>query len=541
MIDNRLLNAYVDEIEALRVAGKEFADAYPDIAGRLDIGPRRSRDPHVERVVESAAFLAARLRLLMERQAAELPTSVLSMLAPTLLEPVPAMTILRLDGGSEAQRVPRGSKFDHHFGGHALVSFATTMDTTAAPMALRLKRLGAQGEYADGISVTLVGQPPPTLLFYVGNNATNGAVLVDAMHESLAVIEVAQPDGGTPIPLPPSRLRMRGFAPREASLPARPGTHHAHRLVTEFLAFPDKFRFASLSGAPFGNGTELRFRFVEPLALARDLPDDIVTVNRVPAINLWPTSATPFDISGRQIEYPVRVDAQRYRIVECHSVEEVHVFGPGGGEPVRLDPMLAAGDVLGTDVRWGTRRSMTRAGGEVMLYFQGLDYRMLGQQAYLASPRVLASNGDLPRRGRVGDPVFPVEGLGDWQAALAAVPTVYRPAMDERASAQALVGYMRSSMASLASNDDRGILRQYLRQFPGAEEATWIDAIGQVAVQPYAVQRGGFPQPAMRAAVHFDPDRAPTASRAAIRNLLTELFDSQRGLNRVEEVLVVGR
>ena len=540
MIDQKLLSAYVSELEALRAHGQELAEAFPDIAARLDIGARRSRDPHVERLVESAAFLAARLRMLVEEQSAELPMALLSMLAPTLLEPVPAMAIVQLQGGTEAQRVARGTRFDHRFAGHALVCLSTTMDVTAAPLSVQVRRLAPQGNHPDGIAVRLSGSAPVTLDLFVGNNAANAAILMDALTDDLAAIEVVQPGGAGSLTLPPSNLRMRGFARREAALPARSTGHQAHRLVTEFMVFPEKFRFVSLPHEPgFASGTEIRFLFSKPLPLARDLPHDLMAVNCVPVVNLWATSATPLDISGKQLDYPVRADAQRYRIVECHSVEEVHLYEPGGGQPVRLDPMLATGDIGHTEIRWGTRRAVSRAGGEVMLFFQGLDYRTLGQQTYLATPRVLASNGDLPRRGRVGERIHPVEGLGDWQASLASVPTSYRPAIVQSEAMRSLIGYMQSSVTSLAAADHRGILRHYLRQFPGSDGAAWIDAIGRVAVRPFATMRGGFPQPGLRAFVAFDPTKARTASRNTVRRVLTELLDSQRGLNRVEEVRVV--
>lgn len=539
MIDNKLLNAYVSELEALRVHGRELARTYPDVASRLDIGPRRSRDPHVERVIESAAFLAARLRMQAETQSNELPMAMLSLLAPTLLEPVPAMSVAELTGGSEAQRIPRGTRFDLRFGDHALVCLSTTMAITAAPYSVQISRLAPQGAYRDGISLRLAGRPPPALQLFLGNNALNAAQLIDALSEDLTMIQVVRPnDQGTSILLP-NQVRLLGIGPNEAALPIRPTVHQAHRLLAEFMTFPDKFRFASLQGAPFENGTEIRFLFTRPLALERGLPRDLITVNRVPVVNLWSTAGTPFDIDGKQLEFPVRVDAQRYRVVECHSVEEVQMYGPESSQPIRLDPMLAAGDVLDTAIRWGARRSVSRAGGEVMLYFQGLDYRDLGQQSYLAAPRVLASNGDLPRRARVGDALFPVEGLGDWRAALTSVPTAYHPALVDAEAMRTLIGYMQSSMNSLASADRRGSLRQYLRQFPGSADATWIDAIGRVAVRPLATTRNGIAQAGLRAFVAFDPTRSQTTSRTLVKQVLTELFDSQRSLNRVEEVVVV--
>ena len=540
MIDSQLLNAYVGELEALRVHGGELAASFPDVAARLDIGPRRSRDPHVERVVESAAFLAARLRMQMESQSTELPMALLSILAPTLLEPVPAMALADLRGGTEAQRIARGTRFDLGVGQAPLVCLATTMAVTVAPYSIRISRLGAQGNDAGGISLRLFGKPPDTLELFIGNNPLNAALLIDAFAENLATIEVVGPNGGEPIQLPPSRLRMQGLRPDEAALPVRPAVHQAHRLVTEFIAFPEKFSFVSLAGAPFEHGTEIRFRFSEPLAsLEGNLPHDLITVNRVPLVNLWPTAGTPFNISGKQLEYPVRVDAQRYRLVECHSVEAMQLYGPESSQPIRLDPLLATGEMLDTAIRWGTRRTMTPAGGEVMVYFKGLDYRKLPRQSHLAAPRLLASNGEAPRRARVGESLHPIDGLGDWHAALASVPTAYRPALVQSEAMRTLIGYMQSSVNSLASADSRGSLRQYLRRFPGADTASWIDAIGRVAVQPVATIHNGIPRSELRVFVAFDTTRSRTTSRTIVKRVLAGLFDSQRSLNRVEEVVVV--
>ena len=537
MTDHRLLSAYVGELEALRVHGRELAESFPDVAARLDIGPRRSRDPHVERVVESAAFLAARLRLQLEDQSAELPMGLLSILAPTLQEPVPAMAIADLHGGSETQRIARGTRFDLSFGQLPLVCLSTTMAVTAAPYSIRIDRADT-GNMPDGISLKLFGRPPPTLDLYIGNNPLNAALLIDALADDLVAIEVVPPDGGDATRLPTSSLRILGFHPDEAALPVRPASHESHRLVTEFIAFPEKFSFVSLAGAGFAHGTEIRLQFSQPLPFDHELPRDLITVNRVPLINLWPTAGTPFNIDGRQLEYPIRVDAQRYRVAECHSVEDMHLYGAGDSHGVRLDPLLATGDIQDTAIRWGVRRTVSPAGGEVMVYFKGLDYRTMGRQGNLAAPRLLASNGDLPRRARVGESLLAVDGLGGWQARLATVPTTYHPAMVDAQAMRTLISYMQSSLHSLAS-DGCGYLRPFLRKFPGADTASWIDGIGRVTVQPVVANHDGIPRPELRVFLSFDATRSPTTSRTLVKRVLATLFDSQRSLNRVEQLVVV--
>ena len=539
MIDTELVSAYITELDALRSHGREFAAAYPDIASRLDIGARHSRDPHVERVVESAAFLAARLRLMIEHSATELPMAMLSMIAPALVEPVPSMAIIQLQSGTEAQTVDRGTRFDYEISGRAMACLSTTMAITATPMTLRLRRLGPMGADLDGISIRLVGQPPRRLVLCMGNDELSAATLLDACAESLTTIEVVSKKGRPPVRIPPTRLRIHGFGPDEAVLPIRPASHHAHRLVAEFIAFPAKFRFVSLEGHPLESDSEIRLRFSRRLQLPPQLAPDLITVNRVPAINLWRAAATPFDVDGRRLEYPVRADALRYRTVECHSVEDVDLHGLDGSEPMRLDPVVGLGDVRGTSIRWDTRRRTSQlSGGEVVLYFQGLDYSTLGRQRLLAAPAILASNRDITQHIPVGAALLPVEGMGNWRGSLANAPTPYWPPLSNALAMETLVGYLQSSIGGLAAESRRGLLRDYLQRFPGAGKAGWIQGIRAARLRTIAVMRQGQPQSGLAVLIPFDGQAYPMTSRTVLKRVIGQLFESQRGLNRVQEVVI---
>ena len=538
MIDERLLTAYVAEIEALRDHGRDFARAYPDIAGRLDIGPRRSRDPHVERVVESSAFLAARLRLMIENSATEIPMAMLATLAPSLLEPVPSMALLSLEGGSEPTEIPRGTRFDYQIGSQALVCFSTTTTITAAPLELLVRRLDPTVSHPDGISIELVGVPSRNLTLSLGNNETTAAALMDAFLEDLTSIEFSGPKGGALTPVPLELLHVHGFGPNDAALPIRPATHPAHRLLTEFMVFPEKFRFVSLSGLPLVSGSRLYFRFSKRLRLPTPLPDDLISVNRVPAVNLWQSVATPFEITGRQLEYPVRADALRYRTVECHSVEDVYLYGPDGGSPEHLDPVMSHGSLRGTAVRWSVRRTISRMGGEVLLCFHGLDYANMGTQRLLVSPTVLASNRDIASRISVGAALVPVTGLGDWGCTLVTAPTTYMPPLTDASAMESLIAYLRTGLTSLAQVGGKGALKDYLYRFPGSERANWINGIDSLELRSVVALRGANMQPGVSVVVAFDSASAHTTSRAMIARVLGEVFESQRGLNRVEELIV---
>ena len=57
-----LLEYYRRELTYLRRRGADFAERYPKVAGRLEIGLDECPDPHVERLLEAFAFLTARLQ-----------------------------------------------------------------------------------------------------------------------------------------------------------------------------------------------------------------------------------------------------------------------------------------------------------------------------------------------------------------------------------------------------------------------------------------------------------------------------------------------
>jgi type VI secretion system protein ImpG len=89
------LRSYLDELAYLRRMGKEFAHLYPKVASRLELANGVSSDPHVERLIESFAFLTARLQRRLDSELPEISASLLGILYPNLINPVPPLAIAR--------------------------------------------------------------------------------------------------------------------------------------------------------------------------------------------------------------------------------------------------------------------------------------------------------------------------------------------------------------------------------------------------------------------------------------------------------------
>ena len=546
-MDRALVETYLAELDALREQGRELARRYPDIAGRLDIGSRRSRDPHVERVVESSALLAARLRLLVESQASELPLATLALLAPTLVEPVPSMAVVRFAEGRQTRRVERGTRLDYCAAGQALVCLSTTMDADLAPAAVEVERLAHAGAAADGLSLAFRGSDlPGRPLLHAGRVEAGAAELLTALARDLAAVEVRRgrgiggsggsgARGGGIEHHPASALRLRGYDESEASLPVRPNAHPAHRLVAELIAFPDKFGFFSLEGLGLRPGDEVLLRFGRRLRLPSPLPPDLVALNAVPAVNLRSGPATPFEVNARELEYPVRPDALRYRSVECHCVEGVRLYGGDAKRGEELDRIAGFGQPRGTAAKWGTRRVEGPAGAQVLVHFEGLDAGHLERSRRIAAPSVLMSSRDVAEHVPGGAELTPIGGVGDWRAALAGPPSPYLPALAGGRAMEALVAHLG---ASLASATDSSWLKGYLQLFPGAERAGWIDAIESVRIGSGAVVRQGCTVRAVMGLVRLDGERCRGVSRAVVGRVLREVLESRRGLNESSGVEV---
>src|SRR2546422_1802630 len=77
--------------------GADFAEKYPKVASRLLLEPNRCEDPHVERLIEAAAFLAARVHLKIDDEFPEITEALLTVLYPHYLRPIPSMSIVEFD------------------------------------------------------------------------------------------------------------------------------------------------------------------------------------------------------------------------------------------------------------------------------------------------------------------------------------------------------------------------------------------------------------------------------------------------------------
>src|SRR5690242_18538513 len=107
-----LLQYYENELRYFRQMGAEFAEKYPKIASRLVLEANKCEDPHVERLLEGAALLAARVHLKIDDEFPQIVEALLNILFPHYLRPIPSMSIAEFQVDAEQVEPETGLRVD---------------------------------------------------------------------------------------------------------------------------------------------------------------------------------------------------------------------------------------------------------------------------------------------------------------------------------------------------------------------------------------------------------------------------------------------
>src|SRR5205807_8302454 len=123
----------------IRQMTTEFAEKYPTRAGRLLLGPDTCDDPHVERLIEAFALLCGRVHHKLDDEFPEITESLLDVLYPHYLRPVPSQAIaqFRLDESQSAAAstsVPVGTAVHTKPDDGQFCSFRTCYPVTLWPL-----------------------------------------------------------------------------------------------------------------------------------------------------------------------------------------------------------------------------------------------------------------------------------------------------------------------------------------------------------------------------------------------------------------------
>ena len=375
-----LLDSYERELTYLRDMGAEFGRKYPRVASRLLLEPDRCEDPHVERLIESFAFMAARLHLRLDDDLPELTSSLLNLIYPHYLRPIPAMTIVECQIESEsagkqgaALMLPEGTALRTRRNVDGMTCrFRTTYrvelwPVTVAECAWRMpeqlpRPVRVAGAMA-ALRVVLRGGKDvkpgalgiSSLRFYIAGDSNVVFTLYELLASKCISILLSDPHAanGQTISISPSALRPVGFEEEESLLPYPRRSFDGYRLLQEYFAFPQKFLFFDLSGlevmSAFASSDEVELlfhfgRFERPerqQALEVGVSTETLRLGCTPAINLFSQTAEPILLTQTQHEYRVAADARFTHMMEVFSIDNVLATSPSKRQTTPLAPLYA--------------------------------------------------------------------------------------------------------------------------------------------------------------------------------------------------------
>ncbi|MEO7144658.1 MAG: type VI secretion system baseplate subunit TssF, partial [Bryobacteraceae bacterium] len=405
-------------------------------------------DPHVERLLEGFAFLAARVHLKIDDDFPEITEALLSILYPHYIRPVPSMSVVQfvVDAGqgglTNAQKVARGSMLNSRPVAGVPCQFQTCYETTVWPINVAdcewktPDRLTPPIKSLEAVAAVRVELRAPadagfdklgvnSLRFFLSGESHLVHALYELLCSSCVQILIRDPTPNSkvrPVPLRPEALRAVGFEEDESMLPYPRRSFIGYRLLQEYFTFPEKFFFLDLEGldAVWPNGFKDRAEIVFLIGqfeqqdrrqvLELGVSAKTFRLNCTPIVNLFQQTAEPILMDQRKFEYPVTPDVRRPHATEVFSVDEVVSVNPQSNEIIAFQPFYSYRHVRfsGPNPRekaqsfWTTsRRASNRRndeGTDVYLTMVNLSSRPVRPDADTLTVRTTCTNRDLPAR-----------------------------------------------------------------------------------------------------------------------------------------------
>ncbi len=437
-----LLEIYERELAYMRQMGAEFGAKYPRVASRLLLEPDRCEDPHVERLIESFAFLAARVHLRLDDDLSEVTSALLQLIYPHYLRPLPAMSVaeFQVDPTQGKQSagiiIPRGTQLISKRTVEGMpcrfrtsypvelwpVTFAECNWRQPEQIASPLRVPGAAALLRillrAGEDIALASTGMRSLRFYLAGDNAVTFTLYELLSRDCVRIAVRHPKHpGKVIELSPECLEPCGFSEEESVLPYTRRSFDGYRLLQEYFSFPEKFLFFRLSGLEaledLAATDEVEIlvyikRFDRPersQSLEVGVSNSTLRLGCTPIVNLFAHAAEPILLSHTQHEYRVVPDTRHQQMMEVFSVDSVLATSPSRRMTTPIDPLYAfrfQSLSASRGVFWHSIRRYSMLGdrrpSEMYLSLADLNGELSEPNAEVLTLQCTCSNHDLPSR-----------------------------------------------------------------------------------------------------------------------------------------------
>ena len=512
-MDTRLLKHYENELAYMRDMGAEFAEAYPKIAARLGIEGVEVIDPYVERLLEGAAFLSARVQLELEMQFPALTSHLLEIVYPHYLAPTPSMMVAAMEPDMDNSALADGFVLPRETvlrsslveGEQTACLFRTAADLTLWPITI------TEAEYIDGrgalvaAGVTRETEARAGIRLRLSRHGgepiselplDNLTLFLDSqgghswqLHELLCTEVTGLVGRSTDrredwtATLPNGRVAPRGFEPEEALLPTPRRSFDGYRLLQEYFAMPERFHFVELQGLAMaiarakGSDVDIYILLRDGLSdVAPGVTPEAFLLNAVPAVNLFPKRCDRVHITTSDIEQHIVADRTASLDYEIYSITGATGISGEGEDDVIFRPFYSADDFTAAGeahpAYYTLRRRMRQRTEKERL--KGVRTSYLGSETYLSlvdpnqapfsadlqqlSVQAMATNRDLPLLLATGSKdVFHLPDGGPVaHISTPVTPTRPRPTLAQGDTAWRLISHLSLNYLSIADSANGG-------------------------------------------------------------------------------------
>jgi type VI secretion system protein ImpG len=283
----------------------------------------------------------------------------------------------RSEGGSpEGFTLPRHSRLRARLPAHEQTAceFRTAHDVTLWPLRLTEARLTAappdlpiagyrwgapvRGALRLGFETTNQVEVSElkldSLPIFISGTTDTASRLQELLHTQCVGILIHA--GGLPIrslvPYPPEALQPEGFSSEQAILPHESRAFDGYRLLHEYFAFPERYRFFSVNDMQralrqiSGNRFEVVLLLKQNSNLLEPLVDAAnFTLHCAPVVNLFHRTSDRIPVTSTRFEYHAVMERTRPLDFEIHSIERVIGHHNESERELNFHPFYAAADV----------------------------------------------------------------------------------------------------------------------------------------------------------------------------------------------------
>lgn len=440
---DEFLRIYNDELSYLRIQGDNFAKTYPKIASRLRLGQGGVEDPMVGRLLESFAFLSARLGVKLNQNTDFMTSVLIGILYPHYGLPIPSFSTcqfqpkLQLDA---SYTIPSGTRISADTSDGETCYFTTCYPATVWPIHLStvsykrqcairpknhaLKTIKSCFSFTlkvNNSDVNMVSVRPDHLRFFIRLESHQSNLLCELLMNNLKEIVLNfKGANGKTISLPENMIKSVGFSDDESILEFPGHSFSGYRLLSEYFAYPEKFFYFDLIGLnqylfdEMNDEVEIHCLLDQSVVeLEKAITVEALALGCTPIVNLFEQIGEPIKIDHHQSEYHVVADAHSKQDAnEIYQVTSVDISSDSHVEKMTCVPYF--GNKFRTlkhenQLYWFTTRkqcwelgSYHTPGAEVFISFSAFGSLEQLNDHVIVTPKLLCTNRDKPSQLPMG-------------------------------------------------------------------------------------------------------------------------------------------